>query len=47
VIFLDTSFLFALVSSKDEHRQRVVEVFGSLGSVPMYEPPHTLTLPIR
>jgi predicted nucleic acid-binding protein len=29
VIFLDTSFLFALVSSKDEHHGRVVEVFSS------------------
>ena len=27
MIYLDTSFLFALVSSKDEHHRRVVEVF--------------------
>lgn len=27
MIFLDTGFLFALVSTKDEHHRRVVEVF--------------------
>lgn len=32
MIFLDTSFLFALVSSKDEHHRRVVEVFRTLES---------------
>jgi uncharacterized protein len=29
VIFLDTSFLFALVSTKDKHHDRVVEVFNA------------------
>jgi predicted nucleic acid-binding protein len=29
VIFLDTGFLFGLVSTKDEHHDRVVEVFGT------------------
>jgi predicted nucleic acid-binding protein len=28
VIFLDTGFLFALVSAKDEHHERVNEVFA-------------------
>ncbi len=27
MIFLDTGFLFALVSTRDEHHERVVEVF--------------------
>ncbi len=27
MIFLDTGFLFALVSTKDEHHDRVVEIF--------------------
>ncbi len=27
MIFLDTGFLFALVSKRDAHHQRVVEVF--------------------
>lgn len=29
MIFLDTSFLFGLMSTKDEHHDRVVEVFGA------------------
>ena len=29
MIFLDTSFLFALVSAKDEHHERVREVFAA------------------
>jgi hypothetical protein len=29
VIFLDTGFLFGLVSTKDEHHDRVVEVFAT------------------
>ena len=31
--FVDTGFLFALVSSKDEHHARVVEVFDTFGNV--------------
>jgi hypothetical protein len=30
VIFLDTGFLFALISTKDEHHERVLEVFRKL-----------------
>lgn len=29
MIFLDTGFLFALVSTKDEHHDRVVDVFAT------------------
>lgn len=29
MIFLDTGFLFGLVSTKDEHHDRVVEAFGA------------------
>jgi len=29
VIFLDTGFLFGLVSTKDEHHERVLEVFST------------------
>ena len=29
MIFLDTGFLFGLMSTKDEHHDRVVEVFGA------------------
>jgi predicted nucleic acid-binding protein len=29
VIFVDTSFLFALISAKDEHHERVLDVFRS------------------
>ena len=31
--FVDTGFLFALVSSKDEHHARVVEVFQTFQNV--------------
>jgi len=30
VIFLDTGFLFALISAKDEHHERVLDVFRKL-----------------
>jgi predicted nucleic acid-binding protein len=30
VIFLDTGFVFALISTKDEHHERVLEVFRKL-----------------
>jgi uncharacterized protein len=30
VIFLDTGFIFALISTKDEHHERVLEVFRKL-----------------
>jgi predicted nucleic acid-binding protein len=33
VTFVDTGFLFALVSSKDEHHGRVVEVFNTFRNV--------------
>jgi len=33
VIFLDTGFLFALISTKDEHHERVVEVFRTFKDV--------------
>lgn len=33
MIFLDTGFLFALVSRKDAHHQRVVEVFQEFKNV--------------
>jgi hypothetical protein len=33
VIFLDTGFLFALVSTKDEHHDRVLEVFNTFKGV--------------
>ena len=31
--FVDTGFLFALVSTKDEHHERVVEVFRTFQGV--------------
>ncbi len=33
MIFLDTGFLFALISKKDAHHQRVVEVFRTFKNV--------------
>ena len=35
--FVDTGFLFALVSSKDEHHARVVDVFNTFRSVRLRE----------
>jgi uncharacterized protein len=37
VIFVDTSFLFALVSEKDAHHQRVLAVAKDLLAVPLSE----------
>ena len=33
--FVDTGFFFALVSTKDEHHERVVEVFRTFQGVPL------------
>lgn len=41
MIFLDTGFLFALVSKKDAHHKRVVDVFREFRSVRL--PEHLLT----
>jgi predicted nucleic acid-binding protein len=41
VIFLDTGFLFALVSKKDAHHKRVVDVFREFKSVRLAD--HLLT----
>lgn len=41
MIFLDTSFLFALISRRDAHHTRVVEVFHSFRDVRLAD--HLLT----
>jgi predicted nucleic acid-binding protein len=41
VIFLDTGFLFALVSKKDAHHKRVVDIFREFKSVRLAD--HLLT----
>jgi predicted nucleic acid-binding protein len=37
VTFVDTGFLFALVSSKDEHHARVVELFQTFRNLKLHE----------
>jgi predicted nucleic acid-binding protein len=37
VIFLDTGFLFALVSKRDAHHERVVDVFREFKNVRLAE----------
>jgi predicted nucleic acid-binding protein len=38
VTFVDTGFLFVLVSSKDEHHASVVDVFNAFRNVRLRDP---------